>query len=113
MACANALVAVRAGRRYVWNLTVGDGALQPGHRLEVPLIAVLVESQRHHAPVVAGSVFEIVLVEVDVPRRIFRSFARCARRYNWVERFAAGANDEFADTFARIIVARRIERAVA
>ena len=61
-------------------------------RLEIPLVAVRIERQGHHTPVVPGCRLEILCVEVRVAARIGRLCRCCDDR---IECLAAGAHDEF------------------
>src|SRR6202161_2983564 len=78
VAGAGALVGVRPSRRYHRPLAVVHRTLQS--RLEMPRVAIRIERQGHHPPVVPGCRHEILPVEVRVAAGILHvCFARPAR----------------------------------
>ena len=104
----------------------GAGALvevgsRTGHRnwqcrLEIPLVAVRIERQRHHTPVVPGRRLDIRCVEFRGRQDLPVGFA-CAGLSPWcddrIECLAAGAHDEFADALLWIVIPGGVKGAVA
>src|ERR1700733_8093801 len=115
VAGAEALVGVRPSRRYHRPLAVVHRTLQC--RLEMPRVAILIERQGHHAPVVPGCRDEILRVEVRVAARVLHVCFACPACHRGcgdrIECLAAGAHDKFRDASVWIEIAVRVKRAVA